>query len=91
MFQPIGYPHRERHQRLRAASVGTALADGERLLIGDCEHPGVVSACVELARRQNLTIDVLPVKHLRGDQAHCDAAVLEAVAQALTPAPGWWC
>ena len=64
---------------------GLPFADGDRLLIGDCEHPGVVSACVELARRQNLAIDVLPVKHLRGDQAQCDAAVLEAINQTLTP------
>jgi L-cysteine/cystine lyase len=64
---------------------GLPFAEGDRLLIGDCEHPGVVSACVELARRQNLAIDVLPVKHLRGDQAHCDAAVLEAITQSLTP------
>ena len=63
---------------------GLPFAEGDRLLIGDCEHPGVVSACVELARRQNLAIDVLPVKHLRGDQAHCDAAVLEAITQTLT-------
>ena len=64
---------------------GLPFTEGDRLLIGDCEHPGVVSACVELARRQNLAIDVLPVKHLRGDQAHCDAAVLEAITQSLTP------
>jgi len=64
---------------------GLPFAEGDRLLIGDCEHPGVVSACVELARRQNLAIDVLPVKHLRGDQAQCDAAVIEAITQTLTP------
>ena len=64
---------------------GLPFAEGDRLLIGDCEHPGVVSACVELARRQNLAIDVLPVKHLRGDQTHCDAAVLEAINQTITP------
>ena len=64
---------------------GLPFTEGDRLLIGDCEHPGVVSACVELARRQNLAIDVLPVKHLRGDQAHCDAAVLEAIDQTLNP------
>ncbi|QNJ02570.1 aminotransferase class V-fold PLP-dependent enzyme [Synechococcus sp. PROS-U-1] len=64
---------------------GLPFSEGDRLLISDCEHPGVVSACVELARRQHLAIDVLPVKHLRGDQAHCDAAVIEAIAQTLTP------
>ncbi|MCB4411685.1 aminotransferase class V-fold PLP-dependent enzyme [Synechococcus sp. MU1611] len=64
---------------------GLPFAEDDRLLISDCEHPGVVSACVELARRQNLAIDLLKVKHLRGDQAHCDAAVIEAIAHALTP------
>ena len=64
---------------------GLPFAEGDRLLIGDCEHPGVVSACVELARRQNLAIDVLPVKHLRGDQSQCDASVVEAMAQTLSP------
>ncbi|MCB4390616.1 aminotransferase class V-fold PLP-dependent enzyme [Synechococcus sp. MU1617] len=64
---------------------GLPFAEGDRLLIGDCEHPGVVSACVELARRQNLAIDVLPVKHVRGDQAQCDAAVIEVITQTLTP------
>ena len=67
---PSACPHRKRHQRL---------------LIGDCEHPGVVSACVELARRQNLAIDVLPVKQLRGNQTQCDAAVVEAIDRTLTP------
>ncbi len=64
---------------------GLPFDEGDRLLIGDCEHPGVVSACVELARRQNLAIDVLPVKHLRGDQSQCDVSVVEAMAQTLTP------
>ncbi|WP_038557328.1 aminotransferase class V-fold PLP-dependent enzyme [Synechococcus sp. KORDI-52] len=64
---------------------GLPFAEGDRLLIGDCEHPGVVSACVELARRRNLAIDVLPVKHLRGDQAHCDAAVIETIEETLSP------
>ena len=64
---------------------GLPFTEGDRLLIGDCEHPGVVSACVELARRQNLAIDVLPVKHLRGDQTQCDAAVVEAIERTLTP------
>ena len=64
---------------------GLPFTEGDRLLISDCEHPGVVSACVELARRQNLAIDVLPVKQLRGDQTQCDAAVVEAIDRTLTP------
>ena len=64
---------------------GLPFSVGDRLLISDCEHPGVVSACIELARRQNLAIDVLPVKHLRGDQRHSDTAVMEAIAQTISP------
>ena len=64
---------------------GLPFAAGDRLLISDCEHPGVVSACVELARRQNLAIDTLPVKALRGDQASTDAGVLAALEQQLSP------
>ncbi|KGG12981.1 MULTISPECIES: aminotransferase class V-fold PLP-dependent enzyme [Prochlorococcus] len=44
---------------------GLPLSAGERILISDCEHPGVVSACKELARRKNLEIDILPVQTLR--------------------------
>ena len=56
---------------------------GDRLLISDCEHPGVVSACVELARRQSLSIDILPVKQLRRDQHDTNAGVLKALDQLL--------
>jgi len=45
---------------------GLPLQQGDRLLIGDCEHPGVVAACHELARRLQLEIDTLPVKQIRG-------------------------
>jgi L-cysteine/cystine lyase len=61
---------------------GLPLQPGDRILIGDCEHPGVVAACHELARRQQLQIDTLPVQQLRGgrdQQARTDAAVLQAL------------
>jgi len=59
---------------------------GDRLLIGDCEHPGVVAACRELARREGLAISTLPVLHLcrTTPQADLPAAVLEALDQALS-------
>ena len=34
---------------------------GDQLLLGDGEHPGVVAACCELARREQLTVSPLPV------------------------------
>ena len=58
---------------------------GDELLISDCEHPGVVAACRELARREGLGLAVLPVQDLRGSQATTDAGVLERLEQALTP------
>ena len=64
---------------------GLPFAAGDRLLISDCEHPGVVAACVELARREGLEIDTLPVQQLRGDQPSTDAGVMDALEQSLTP------
>ncbi len=45
--------------------LGLPFEEGERLLISDCEHPGVICACKELAVRNKLIIDILPVKQLR--------------------------
>ena len=64
---------------------GLPFRSGDRLLIGDCEHPGVVAACVELARRTDLSIDTLPVKALRRDPVTTDAAVLDALEGCLRP------
>ncbi|MFL0735465.1 MAG: aminotransferase class V-fold PLP-dependent enzyme, partial [Prochlorococcus sp.] len=67
---------------------GLPFYQGDRLLISDCEHPGVVAAYIELARRQKLEIDTLPVKHLRlgaDDQATSDSLVLESLEQNLKP------
>ena len=64
---------------------GLPFEAGDHLLISDCEHPGVVAACVELARREHLVIDTLPVKHLRGDAAATDAGALAQLEQALHP------
>ena len=67
---------------------GLPLSQGDRLLIGDCEHPGVVAACHELARRLQLEIDTLPVKQILGgreQQSANDSAVLEALEIHLQP------
>ncbi len=59
---------------------------GDTLLISDCEHPGIVAACRELARREGLSLDTLAVKEIRGDSAAAvEAAVLAALEAALTP------
>lgn len=64
---------------------GLPWQQGEELLLSDCEHPGVVAACRELARREGLTLSELPVKDLRGSTATTDAALLERLEQVLTP------
>jgi len=66
---------------------GLPWTTGDQLLISDCEHPGVVAACQELARREGLEIRWLPVLELckTHDQASLGAAVLAALEQALTP------
>ena len=66
---------------------GLPLDHGDHLLISDCEHPGVVAACHELARRHQLEIHTLPVKHFRhgrDQQLQTDHEVLEALEQQLT-------
>ncbi len=66
---------------------GLPWREGEEILIGDAEHPGVVAACRELARREGLRLAVLPVKTI-GASAGAEAAtaVLEALDRSLTPA-----
>ena len=58
---------------------------GDELLISDAEHPGVVAACRELARRHQLTITSLPVADLRSSAEAAATAVLERLEAALTP------
>lgn len=56
----------------------------DELLISDCEHPGVVAACRELARREGLSLAVLPVKDLRGSLKATSEALRLRLEQALT-------
>ncbi|EDY37746.1 isopenicillin N epimerase [Cyanobium sp. PCC 7001] len=64
---------------------GLPWTPGDELLIGDCEHPGVVAACRELGHRQGLVVRTWAVGDLRGDAASTDAAVLNRLEAALTP------
>ena len=59
---------------------------GDELLISDCEHPGVVAACQELARREGLSLAVLPVQSISTQvgAVQLDEAVLTSLEQSLT-------
>ena len=58
---------------------------GDQLLLSDAEHPGVVAACRELARRQGLELQFVPVVDLRGSHSETETAVLQRFEQACTP------
>ena len=51
--------------------LGLNFSQDDRILISDCEHPGVVSACIGIARRQNLHIDILPLKQILSGADDC--------------------
>ena len=65
---------------------GLPWESGDVLLISDCEHPGVVAACQELARRQGLIVATLPLLELccRTAPADLEAAVLTALERCLS-------
>ena len=60
---------------------------GDELLISDCEHPGVVAACQELARRHQLSLATLPVLALcqSTPEAELESAVLQQLQACQTP------
>jgi L-cysteine/cystine lyase len=53
---------------------------GDRILLTDCEHPGIIATVQEIARRFELTYDFCPIGATlnQGDP-------LEVIAQSLTP------
>ncbi|MCP9926442.1 aminotransferase class V-fold PLP-dependent enzyme [Cyanobium sp. CH-040] len=59
---------------------------GDQLLVSDCEHPGVVAACRELARRQGLELHTLVVRDLLEGPEATAAALMARLEAALTPA-----
>ncbi|TAD79571.1 MAG: aminotransferase class V-fold PLP-dependent enzyme [Oscillatoriales cyanobacterium] len=53
---------------------------GDRLLLTDCEHPGVIAAAQAIAQRWNVTLDYFPLRDWP-DRANLP----DAIAQALQP------
>jgi L-cysteine/cystine lyase len=58
---------------------------GDQLLLSDAEHPGVVAACRELARRQGLELAHFAVADLDGSVEQAAERVLQRLEPALTP------
>jgi len=55
---------------------------GDRLLISDCEHPGVVAITRELSRRYGVVVDVLPLLQL-ASQPTDDQTLLQVISDYL--------
>ncbi len=55
---------------------------GDRILMTDCEHPGVIAAVQEISRRFQVAVDVCPI--LATAQGGDPVAVLEAALQPRT-------
>ncbi|KGG16546.1 MULTISPECIES: aminotransferase class V-fold PLP-dependent enzyme [unclassified Prochlorococcus] len=68
--------------------LGIPFLEGERILISNCEHPGVVSACKELAKQKKLCIDIFDVQSLSGGIEKAEnttAEVIKSLELSLTP------
>ncbi len=66
--------------------LGLPFSNGDHVLISDCEHPGIIAACKEIARKKNLTIGILPVLKLRNGYDKKDETsktVLKLIEQSL--------
>ena len=44
---------------------GIRFKTGDEILISDCEHPGIVAACRELCRRNNLKLKILSIQKIK--------------------------
>jgi len=60
---------------------------GDTILLSDAEHPGVVTACHELASREDLHVTAMSVSRWHGgrdDQHETEKHILDALRDALT-------
>jgi len=67
---------------------GLPLIHGDHILISDCEHPGVIAACKELALRKGLQIDIWPVQQMRegsNQQDRTDQEILKSLESLIHP------
>ncbi|TAF53346.1 MAG: aminotransferase class V-fold PLP-dependent enzyme [Oscillatoriales cyanobacterium] len=59
---------------------GLAWQAGDQIVMTDCEHPGVIAAVMELARRFDLTVTIAPILDLLND-----GDLVAAIVDRLTP------
>ncbi len=65
---------------------GLPLSKDERILISDCEHPGILASCIELAQRKMLNIDILKVQQViqgNDSQKEVKSIILQSLEDSL--------
>lgn len=60
---------------------------GDRLLLSDCEHPGIIAIAVQIQKRFGIEIDYFPLSNTRNASAdgESSAEVVELILQYLQP------
>ncbi|MEM8502372.1 MAG: aminotransferase class V-fold PLP-dependent enzyme [Cyanobacteria bacterium P01_D01_bin.1] len=58
---------------------------GDRILIGDCEHPGVIAGVREISRRYGVAVDTCPISNWTFSDRLKGGDPLEMVTKTLTP------
>lgn len=60
---------------------------GDRLLLSDCEHPGIIASAVQIQKRFGIKIDYFPLTNTRNSSANGkdDELVCELLVQHLQP------
>ena len=60
---------------------------GDRLLLSDCEHPGIIAAAIQIQKRFGIEIDYFPLTNTRNasSEGKDSEAVVELLVQHLQP------
>jgi L-cysteine/cystine lyase len=58
---------------------------GDRLLLSDCEHPGIIAGAVQIQKRFGIEIDYFPLTNTRNASAEDSESVVDLLVQHLQP------
>ncbi len=58
---------------------------GDRLLLSDCEHPGIIAGAVQIQKRFGIEIDYFPLTNTRNANAEDSESVVDLLVQHLQP------
>jgi len=58
---------------------------GDRLLLSDCEHPGIIAGAIQIQKRFGIEIDYFPLTNTRNASVIDSESVVELLVQHLQP------